>query len=65
MIFIFWKVTMRIIMVILGLILIVGSRFVYEKVIVLVIGIVFLIIGLFLMYKESRRKVNKRIYLGR
>jgi len=65
LIFIFWKVKARMIFVIVGLILIIGSRFVYEKIIVLVVGIVILLIGLFLMYKESRRSVNRRIYLGR
>jgi len=63
LIFIFWKVTMRIIMVISGLILIIASRFVYEKSIVLVIGIVFLLIGIILMAVESRRKVRKGYYL--
>lgn len=65
LIFIFWKVKIRVIFVLVGLILMIGSRFVYEKVIVLVIGIVSLLIGLILMYKESRRKVKQGLYIRR
>lgn len=63
LIFIFWKVKMRVILTLSGLILMVVSRFVYEKAIVLGIGIVVLCIGLYLFYKESRRKVKSGIYL--
>ena len=63
LIFIFWKVKMRVILSLSGLILMVASRFVYEKAIVLAIGIVVLCVGLYLVYKESRRKVKGGIYL--
>lgn len=63
LIFIFWKVKMRVILTLSGLILMVASRFVYEKAIVLAIGIVVLCVGLYLVYKESRRKVKGGIYL--
>lgn len=63
LIFIFWKVKMRVILTLSGLILMIASRFVYEKAIVLGIGIVVLCIGLYLVYKESRRKVKGGIYL--
>jgi predicted branched-subunit amino acid permease len=63
LIFLFWKVRMRFIMVFLGLGLMIGSFFAYEQKWVLIAGIVFLVIGLWLMYKESKRRVKKRIYL--
>ncbi len=63
LIFIFWKVKIRVILTLSGLILMIASRFVYEKAIVLGIGIVVLCIGLYLVYKESRRKVKGGIYL--
>ncbi len=65
LVFIFWKVKARVIFVLIGLILMVASRFVYEKTIVLVLGIIFLLIGIVLIYKESRRKVKHGIYLRR
>jgi hypothetical protein len=63
LIYLLWKVKLRFIMTALGIILIVGSFFVYEKTTVLIAGIVSLVIGLFLMYKESRRAVHQRSYL--
>lgn len=63
LIFIFWKVKLRVILVVLGLMLIVGSRFVYEKTIVMIVGIILLIWGIILMWVESRRRVRKGYYL--
>jgi hypothetical protein len=63
LIFLFWKIKLRTIMTVLGLLLIVASFFVYEKTYVLVAGIIILVIGLFLLWKESRRRAKQRIYL--
>jgi len=65
LIFLFWKVKVRFILVILGLLLMVGSFFVYEKTVVLIIGIVILLFGIILMIREARRKVNKGYYIRR
>jgi membrane-bound ClpP family serine protease len=50
-------------MVILGVILIIASFFVYEKNIVLIVGIAALVFGLILMGVEAKRKVKKGYYL--
>lgn len=56
MVYLFWKVKLRWITTVLGLILIIGSRLVYEKTIVLIIGIVIFLFGVYLMIIETRRR---------
>jgi hypothetical protein len=63
LIYLFWKVKLRFILTGAGIIMIVGSFFVYEKTTVLIIGIVALVLGLILMWREARRKVKKGYYL--
>lgn len=66
LIFLFWKVKLRILMVFLGLGLIIASFFVYSgsKDYFMIGGIVILIFGIILMIAESRRRVKKRYYVG-
>jgi predicted branched-subunit amino acid permease len=63
LIFLLWKVRLRFLLTIAGIGLLIGSFFVYEQTVVRIVGGVLLVIGLILMYKESRRAVNKRIYV--
>lgn len=62
LIYLFWKVKVRFIFVVLGLILIVSSFFVFKKDLILIIGIGLLVVGIWLMVKESRRAYQKRQY---
>lgn len=59
-VYLFWKVKVRVIMLALGAILIIGSRFVYEKTYVLITGIILFVIGIFFMIKaKTKGKVLK------
>jgi hypothetical protein len=55
LIYLFWKVRLGVVLGILGFIFIAGSRFVYEKATVLIVGIIVLVIGIFLMINKARR----------
>ncbi|MGY4884512.1 MAG: hypothetical protein ACP5NZ_02950 [Nanobdellota archaeon] len=62
LIYLFWKVKLRFILVCLGIGLLAGSMFVYEKTAVRIIGGICLIVGIILMVKESRRSYKRRQY---
>lgn len=65
-VYMFWKVTARVIFSFFGVLLIVGSFFLQNAIWWFrIIGIIFLIIGLVLISKETRRNVKQRIYLRR
>ncbi|MCX6750819.1 MAG: hypothetical protein NTZ83_05150 [Candidatus Pacearchaeota archaeon] len=63
LIFLLWKVKMRFIMTFLGIGLMIGSFFVYEKTVVLIVGIVALVIGIILLILEARRARRRSVYL--
>ena len=64
--YMFWKVTARVIFSFFGVLFIVGSFFLHNLVWWFrIIGIIFLIIGIVLIRREAKRRVNQRIYLRR
>lgn len=63
LIYLFWKVKVRFILVCIGLGLLVGSMFVYAKTGVRIVGGICLVVGIILMINESRRAVKKGYYI--
>ncbi|MBP6857125.1 hypothetical protein KBC25_01740 [Candidatus Pacearchaeota archaeon] len=64
--YMFWKVTARVIFSFFGVLFIIVSFFLQNAVwLFRIIGIIFLIIGIVLIRREAKRRVNQRIYLRR
>ena len=64
--YMFWKVTARVIFSFFGVLFIIVSFFLQNAVwLFRIIGIIFLIIGIVLIRREFKRRVDKRIYLRR